>query len=86
MLEVTLAIKKVYVASSAEIDSAVTGYLAQGFIVANRTPASVTLQKRKEFKMMWAVIGFLLCVLPLLIYLIAYSMQDDVDIVEILLQ
>ena len=78
-----MAIKKVTVSSAGEIDAAVTSYLAQGFVVANRTATTVTLQKRKEFKMLWAVIGFLLCLLPLLIYLISYSMQPDVEIVEI---
>jgi hypothetical protein len=78
-----MAIKKVTVSSVGEIDSVITGYLAQGFIVANRTPTSATLQKKKEFKVMWAVIGFILCLLPLLIYLLIYAMQPDVEIVEI---
>lgn len=78
-----MAIQKVFVSNQNEVDPAITGYLAQGFVVANRTPTTVTLQKKKEFKILWAVIGFLLCVLPLFVYLIIYSIQADVEIVEI---
>jgi hypothetical protein len=53
------------------------GYIAQGFSVANKTPNSVTLVKRKEFSILWAVIGFLVCLLPLLIYLIVYASESD---------
>jgi hypothetical protein len=76
-------IEKVAVSSAAEMDQAVTGYLAQGFTVANRTTTSVTLQKRKEFSVLWAVLGFLICLLPLLIYLVVYATRPDVEIVEI---
>lgn len=55
----------------------ITGYIAQGYNVANRTPTSVTLIKRKQFSILWAVIGFVLCLLPLLIYLIVYAAESD---------
>lgn len=77
------SISKVRVASKEQLESAITPYLAQGFVVANRTERSVTLQKRKEFSALWAVIGFVLCMLPLLIYLIYYASQPAVQIVEI---
>lgn len=60
-----------------EMESMIQGYIAQGFNIANRTPTSVTLIKRKEFSVLWAVIGFLVCLLPLLIYLIVYAAQSD---------
>ena len=41
------------------MESMINGYIAHGFIVANRTPTSVTLSKRKEFSVLWAVIGFI---------------------------
>lgn len=43
------------------------------------------MQKAKSFSVLWAVIGFLLCLLPLLIYLIVYAMQPDVSLVEIII-
>lgn len=76
-------ISKVTVASVAEMDQTITGYLAQGFVVANKTSTSATLQKKKEFSVLWAVVGFLLCLLPLLIYLIVYATKPDIEIVEI---
>lgn len=60
-----------------DLETMTMGYIAQGFSVANKTPTSVTLIKRKEFSVLWAVIGFLICVLPLLIYLIVYASQSD---------
>ena len=60
-----------------EMESMIQGYIAQGYNIANRTPTSVTLVKRKEFSVLWAVIGFIICLLPLLIYLIVYAAQSD---------
>lgn len=64
-----------------EMEGIITSYIAQGFVIANRSPVSVTLMKRKEFSVLWTVIGFLLCILPLLIYLIVYASQSDQMIV-----
>jgi hypothetical protein len=33
--------------------------------------------KKKEFSILWAVVGLILCVFPLLIYLIVYAAQSD---------
>ncbi len=41
--------------------------------------------KRKEFSTLWAVIGFLVCVLPLLVYIIVYAASSD-QVVEIRLR
>lgn len=60
-----------------DLETMIMGYIAQGFNIANRTPTSVTLIKRKEFSVLWAVIGFIVCVLPLLIYLIVYATESD---------
>ena len=47
--------------------------------------ASATLSKKKEFSVLWAVIGFLICLFPLLIYIIWYAVQTD-KVVEIIVQ
>jgi hypothetical protein len=78
-----VAISRVQVSTVQDMESAVLSYLAKGFVVANKTPTSATLQKKKEFSILWAVIGFLLCLLPLLVYLIVYAMKEDVEIVEV---
>ena len=56
---------------------AVTGLIAMGFHVAAQTPTETTMLKRKEFSMLWLVIGVVLCVIPLLIYLIVYAGERD---------
>lgn len=70
------------VGTPGELDQAITSYVVQGFALANRTPTSATMVKRKEFSILWTVIGLVLCVLPLLIYLIIYATESDV-VVEI---
>ena len=60
-----------------ELETMSTGYIAQGYVIANRTPTSITLVKRKEFSITWLVIGFFLCLIPLLIYLIVYAAETD---------
>jgi hypothetical protein len=60
----------------------ITRLVSAGFTVANQSERSVTLVKRKEFSIPILIIGFLLCVIPLLIYLVVYAFQSD-QIVEI---
>lgn len=78
-----MAISKVQVPTTEDMEAAILTYLAKGFVVANKTKTSATLQKKKEFSALWAVIGFLLCLLPLIIYIIVYVSKPDVEIVEI---
>ncbi len=35
------------------------------------------MKKKKEFNVVWAVLGFFLCLLPLLVYCIVYATQSD---------
>ena len=69
--------REVWVHDPAHLTSVIDGYVMQGFAVATRDPASVTMVKRKQFNVVWAVIGFFLCLLPLLIYLIVYASEQD---------
>jgi uncharacterized membrane protein YukC len=78
-----MAVKQVIVDSQESLNFTTTTYLAQGFVVANTTSEKVVMQKKKEFKVLWAVIGLILCVFPLLIYAIYYATQPEVEIVEI---
>lgn len=64
-------------ATPQDLETMTMSYIAQGYSIANKTPTQVTLIKRKEFSVLWAVIGFLVCVLPLLIYLIIYATESD---------
>ena len=74
-------VQQISVASQGEMESTIMSYIAQGFSVSNRSAESVTLFKKKEFNVLWAVIGFFLCLLPLLVYCIIYATQNDQMIV-----
>lgn len=78
-------IQRFPVDSVAAMEQSITSYITQGFTVVNKTGTSVTMVKKKQFSVMWAVIGFIVCVAPLLIYLIVYAMQSD-QVVEIFVQ
>jgi hypothetical protein len=65
------------VADKTQLESAVTSYISQGFTVQQQSETSVTMFKAKKFEILWAVLGFILCLLPLLIYCIVYATQND---------
>ena len=67
----------VIVPTTEQMQQAVMSYIAQGFVVSTQTADSTTLFKKREFNILWAVIGFFLCLLPLLIYCIIYATQKD---------
>lgn len=73
---------QVQVPDRGAMDSAITSYIAQGFTVQNRGEDFAVLFKKKEFSVLWAVVGLVLCLLPLLVYLIVYATQKD-QLVEI---
>jgi hypothetical protein len=70
-------VQQLNVSNTAELESTISSYIAQGFVVSNRTVDAVTLFKKKEFNIIWAIIGFFACVIPLIIYTIIYSTQSD---------
>ena len=77
-----VAATQVQVHDQSALDNALTSYIAQGFTVQNRGEDFAVLFKKKEFNVLWAVIGFFLCILPLLVYSIVYATQKD-QLVEI---
>lgn len=60
-----------------EMETVISSYVIQGFVLANKTQSSATMMKKKEFSVLWAVIGLLICILPLLVYIIVYASQSD---------
>jgi hypothetical protein len=75
-------VRQVTVTEPEQMQLEITRLVSQGFTVANQNDRSVTLVKRKQFSIPILIIGFFLCLLPLIIYLIMYSFQKD-QIVEI---
>ena len=53
------AVANVPVYSEAQLEQTITSYIAQGYALSNRTPTSATMFKRKEFSILWLVIGLL---------------------------
>ena len=72
----------VQVTAPDQLHQAVSSYIVQGYTVANQTPTSATMMKKKEFSILWLVVGLILCVVPLLVYLIIYATQSD-SVIEI---
>lgn len=70
------------VASARELEMAIANYSSRGYLLVNKTETSATLRKPKEFNVVIAILGFLFCVVGLVIYAIVYSMQSD-QVVEI---
>ena len=70
-------VQQVQVPDATSMEHTITSYIAQGFTVQSRTQTSATLFKKNEFSVLWAVVGLLLCLLPLLVYLVVYATQND---------
>jgi hypothetical protein len=70
-------VQQVQVPDAASMEHTITSYIAQGFTVQSRTETSATLFKKNEFSVLWAVVGLLLCLLPLLVYLVVYATEND---------
>lgn len=80
----TAKVTTIYVVSPVELQQTVTGYIAQGFTVQTVNYDATTMFKKKEFNIVWAIIGFALCVIPLLIYAIVYAQeQDEMIIIQV---
>jgi len=77
------SIVRVAVPDSAALESAVLSYMARGYAIVERGAERAVLQKRKQFSLPWLVIGLVLCVVPLLVYLLVYASQPDAWVVEL---
>ena len=66
------------------MESAISQYAGQGFIVVNRTEKSATLSKAKKFNVAIGIVGFLLCFIGLIIYAIKFASEPDAEIVDIM--
>jgi hypothetical protein len=55
----------------------ISSFVTQGYVLANKTLTSATMIKTKQFNIIWAIIGFFFCLLPLIVYLIVYAGEKD---------
>lgn len=79
-----MAITKVTVANKQDLETAITSYIAKGFVVSNKTETTAIVTKKKEFSIPIGIIGFLICFVGLIIYAIIYACQKD-QVVEIVI-
>ena len=79
-----MAIQKVKVANRQDLETSISSYVAKGFVIMNKTEMSAMLTKKKEFNIPIAIVGFLLCIVGLIVYAIVYASQKD-QVVEIVI-
>jgi hypothetical protein len=60
-----------------EMEVVISSFVTQGYVLANKTLTSATMIKTKQFNIIWAIIGFFFCLLPLIVYLIVYAGEKD---------
>jgi hypothetical protein len=77
VVAMALPAEVITVAGPAELDALVAAHAARGYELVARTPGSATLVKRKRFSLFWLVVGLVLCLVPLVAYLVVYAMQSD---------
>jgi ABC-type Fe3+ transport system permease subunit len=59
------------------LQAEINRYVGRGFRVTSQTPRSAQLVKPKKFSVVWAVIWFVLMILPFVIYLLYYASKRD---------
>ena len=69
--------RRLVVPSPAALDQAVRHHLAQGYVLQASGPGFAHLYKAKRFNVFWAVVGTAVCVVPVLVYLLVYLLQQD---------
>jgi hypothetical protein len=78
-------VHSITVTDSVQMDRAIASYIQQGYNLANRSERYATLVKRKQFSILWLVIGIITLTVVLWIYIIVYLFQSD-HMVQIVLQ
>ena len=71
------SVTAVRVGSENDMEMAIASYISRGFVLSNRSPTGATMFKKKEFSIPMLVVGFILCVVPLIIYLFVYELESD---------
>lgn len=69
--------KSITVESTEELENVVANYAMHGFSVTSKTSKRAILYKKKEFSVLMAVLGLLVCGIGLVIYAILYTMKED---------
>ena len=77
-----MAVRTVAVGDPRAFETAIADYSARGFLLVSKTEASALLRKPKQFNVLLAILGAVLCLVGLLVYVIFYATQQD-EVVEV---
>jgi hypothetical protein len=77
-----MAVRTVSVGDPRAFETAIADYSARGFLLVSKTETSALLRKPKQFNVLLAILGALLCLVGFLVYVIYYAAQQD-EVVEV---
>ena len=77
-----MAVKTVPVGDPSAFEAAIAGYSARGFLLVSKTDTTALLRKPKQFNVLLALLGALLCLVGFIVYVIYFAAQQD-EVVEI---
>ncbi len=77
-----MAVRTVAVGDPRAFEMVIADYSARGFLLVSKTETSALLRKPKQFNVLLAVLGAVLCLVGLLVYVIFYATQQD-EVVEV---
>ena len=77
-----MAVRTVSVGDPRAFETAIADYSARGFLLVSKTETSALLRKPKQFNVLLAILGAVLCLVGLIVYVIFYATQQD-EVVEI---
>jgi hypothetical protein len=77
-----MAVRTVAVGDPRAFETAIVDHSARGFFLVSRTDTAAVLRKPKQFNVLLAVLGALLCLVGLIVYVIYDAAQQD-EVVEI---
>lgn len=77
-----MAVRTVSVGDPRAFEMAIADYSARGFLLVSKTETSALLRKPKQFNVLLAILGAVLCLVGLIVYVIFYATQQD-EVVEV---
>ena len=77
-----MAVRTVAVGDPSAFETAIANYSASGFLLVSKTDTTALLRKPKQFNVLLALLGALLCLVGFVVYVIYFAAQQD-EVVEI---
>jgi hypothetical protein len=77
-----MAVRTVAVGDPLAFEAAIAEHSARGFFLVSRTDTTALLRKPKQFNVLLAILGALLCLVGFIVYVIYYAAQQD-EVVEV---